>query len=72
MWHLKNKKKEYNKRETDSISCNNLNGKLSEKECVYVYIYIHIHTHTYTYIYIHTHTHISESLCCTPETNTTL
>ena len=30
----------------------------SEKECVY--------------IYIHTHTYVSESLRCTPETNTTL
>ena len=28
----------------------------------------HTHTHIYTYIYIY----ITESLCCTPETNTTL
>ena len=37
-----------------------------------------IHTHTYIYmcVYTHTHTHthtrITESLCCIPETNTTL
>ena len=32
----------------------------------------HTHTHTHTYIYTHTYICITESLCYTPETNTTL
>ena len=40
-------------------------GKESEKYiCIYVCIYVYIHTRTRTHIY--------ESLCCNPETNTTL
>ena len=46
-------------------------GKESEK---YIYICVCvcvcIHTHVYTYIYTHTYICITESLCCTPETNT--
>ena len=46
------------------------NGKESKKEyeykCRYIYTYIYIHTYTYMYI------GITESLCCTPGTNTTL
>ena len=42
-------------------------GKESEKECIYeIYIYIY----TYKYIYI-TESYVYESLCRTPETNTT-
>ena len=37
-----------------------------EKNLKYIYIHTHIH------IYSHTYVCINESLCCTPETNTTL
>ena len=42
--------------------CNNLNGK-REKEQIHVCMYVCIQIDRYRYI--------SESLCCTPETNTT-
>ena len=42
------------------------NAKESEKE--YIYTHTHTHTHTHTYMYVC----ITESLCCTLETNTTL
>ena len=38
----------------------NHSGKEYEKEYIYIYIYIYIYTY------------ITESLCCRPETNTTL
>ena len=59
------------------------NGKESEKEYIYTYIYIYI-TELYIYIYmyiyiciitdiyIYIYIYKTESLCCTPETNTTL
>ena len=58
----------------------NCSGKEYEKECICMYvcvcvcIYIYTHIYIYIHIYIHTHTHIylTESLCCTPETHTTL
>ena len=57
---------------------NNLWGKRIWKIYIYVYIYTHIYmciyiyTHIYTYIYTHRHIYITESLCCTLETNTAL
>ena len=42
------------------------NGKEPEKE------YTHTHTHTQTHTHTHTYIYITESLWCTPETNTTL
>ena len=45
-------------------------GKESEKE--YIYTHIHIHIYVYIYIYIYIHIYKTETLCCTPETNTTL
>ena len=47
----------------------NHNGKeyIKKRMCVCVCIYIYIYTHTHTYIY--TYTQISESPCCTAETD---
>ena len=50
--------------------------------CIYIHIYIYTYAYTYTYIYVHVHIHlhiyiymhicicITDSLHCTPETNT--
>ena len=53
-------------KELYSISCNKTIMGKNMKKNIYIYIYIYI------YIHIYTHTYKAESLCCTPETNTTL
>ena len=40
--------------------------KESEEEYIYIYMFMCVQTHIHIYIYIG----ITESLCCTPETNT--
>ena len=51
-----------------SMLCGNLMGKKSKEEGIYVCVYIYMYVCVYIYIYIY----ISDSLCCTVETNTTL
>ena len=44
--------------------------------CIYIYVYVFTYMYTYicicVYMYMYIYACVTESLCCTPETNMTL